>query len=72
MVVKLNYENGKVTSTPCEWKEAVPHPNEPKIICVIIGNSNFKWGILRGKNEDFVPTVFWRYVDKKVGFLPRE
>lgn len=56
----MEWKDGKVVSTLSEWKTAVPHPEEPKILCVVIGNSSYSWSMLQSKNDDFVATLFWR------------
>ena len=63
MVVKLEYDEsvrGKLSITSCEWKEAIPYASENKIICVAIGNTHYNWAILLGREDGFVPAVFWK------------
>ncbi len=62
MVVRVEYEKGKISSTPCEWKDALPHRNESKILCLNVGNTSYRWAMHRGLQENFTPCVFWRYV----------
>jgi hypothetical protein len=63
MVFELKLgEKGKVIPTACEWKEAVPYATEQKILCVTIGNSNYKWAMMQADKENYVPIVMWRYV----------
>ena len=62
MVLRIDYDKGKVTSTPCEWKDALPHRNESNILCLSVGNTSYRWAMHRGLQENFTPCVFWKYV----------
>ena len=62
MVLRIDYDKGKITSTPCDWKDALPHRNESNILCLSVGNTSYRWAMHRGLQENFTPCVFWKYV----------
>lgn len=52
--------SGTVLVNPCTWDEALPHPEEEKIVCIVVGNSNLNWSVHEGSKFRFAPCLFWR------------
>lgn len=42
------------------WPDHAPHADEVHIVTVIVSESQYRWAVHEGFNDDFFPILFWR------------
>jgi hypothetical protein len=49
------------------WPQDAPNRDEKRIISIVCGNTHLHWAVHEGQGHDFVPILFWRYVNEVIG-----
>ena len=49
--------------TETDWPDSSPSKYEERMLSIVVGNTSLKWAIHTGAEGDFLPILFWRYVD---------
>ena len=57
--IKIGVTEGLLPFRPLD---AVPPDSAHLILSVSVGNSRLHWALHTGQQQQFVPTLFWRYV----------